>query len=352
MIRKLLTLAGLLSFAASNVFAATPAQPEIAFIGDAVTYQWGQQPQFLKHPNWVSYGANIEGMPGSTYVANGAALLVLQGIIRSGKKPVIHLLVGEADSESESPGNQHSSVFAFWAEGFEELIKTAQEAKLEVIVGTIPYSYFGDVSDMNQWILTYCAAHNIPVINYAFALNSGTGFAASGHDGSLSPGQPLPPQVPSYYLGPPVYGAVNLSSQGFDLLTDMAEVAIGTATGAIKLKGGYLNTVVYADNEDDGPSFLNSNGVIDGGVVQFTAYGEYTDGSVHPFRNADINGHIGTWTNSNPLALSLDQNGVGTGLAKGSTNVHFTTPSGATLAEWVMYTSVTVYGCPDCNINY
>jgi hypothetical protein len=352
MISKLLTLAGLLSFAVPNVYAATAAQPQIAFIGDALTYQWGQQPQFKKHANWVSYGANIAGAQGDTYVANGAALLVLQGIIRSGKKPVIHLLVGEADSESETPGNQHSSVFAQWAHGWEELITTAQEAKLPVIVGTIPFTFFGEPADMNTWILTYCAAHKIPVINYDFALNSRTGFAASGH-GNVSPGQPLPPQVPNYYLSPtPDYPVIPLSSQGFDLITDMAEVGIGTATGAIKLTSGYLNTVVYYNNEDDGPSFSNINGLIDGGTVQFSAYGRYSDGSVHRFWNADINGHIGTWTNSNPLAMSLDQNGVGTGLDNGTTNVHFTTPTGATLSEWVMYNSIFIYGCPDCNFPF
>jgi hypothetical protein len=352
MIRTLLTLAGVLSLTAPNVYAATAAPPQIAFIGDTLVYQWGQQPQFLAHSNWLPYGNAVDGFPGNANSGTAVVLTTLQGIIRSGKKPAaIFLIVGESNSEAVSPGNQHSNIFSYWAQGWEEIITTAQEAKMQVIVGTIPYSFIGDVADMNKWILTYCAVHNIPVVNDDFALNSGTGFAASGY-GEVSPGQPLPPQVPVYY-GPETVGQYGipertLTSQGWDLMTDMAEVAIGTATGAIKLKGGYLNTVVYANDEDQ-PSLLNANTVIDGGIVQFTAYGQYSDGSVHPFRNADINGHIGTWTNSNPLAMSLDQNGVGIGLDKGSTNVHFTTPSGATLYEWVMYTQIYDYGCGDCN---
>lgn len=357
MIRKLLTLAGVLSLAAPSVYAATPTQPQIAFIGDGMTYQWGQQPQFTKHPNWLPDGNNVLGYPGNDYAGTRTALATLQGIIRSGKKPAaIVLIVGESDSEAVTPLNQHSNIFAGWAQGWEEIITTAQEANIQVIAGTIPYSFIGDVQDMNKWILTYCAVHNIPVINDDFALNSGTGFAASGHNGVLSPLQPPPPQIPqipSYYepltTQPDGFPSIVLSSQGWDLLTDMAEVAIGTSTGAMKLKSGYLNTVVYYNNTEDDTSMPGLNTLIDGAIVQFTAYGQYTDGSVHPFRNADINGHIGTWTNSNPLAMSLAQNGVGIGLDKGTTNVAFTTLSGATINEWIMYTQVYDYGCGDCS---
>lgn len=104
MIRKLLTLAGILSLAAPSVYAATAAQPQIAFLGDGLTYQWGQQPRFTKHTNWLPYGNNVSGYPGNGYAGTTAALFTLQGIIRSGKKPAaIVLIVGEADSEAVSP---------------------------------------------------------------------------------------------------------------------------------------------------------------------------------------------------------------------------------------------------------
>jgi hypothetical protein len=349
---KLLPLAGVLSavlFAhAATPKAVAPTQPQIAFVGDSLTVNWGQQPQFQAHSNWLPYGASITPFTG-IQAGTEAALATVQAIIASGKKPVIFLNVGESNSEDGTPGNQHSSIFAFWAQGWEAVIQAAQQAKLPIIVSTIAYSDIGDVSDMNKWILTYAPAHGIPVVNIDYALNSGKGFAASGH-GSQEPGQPAIPQAPVYYAAPfdpNTNPSHTLTSQAWDLITDMAEVAIGTYTGAIKLKGGYLGTVEYNENED-AMSIPSANTTVDGSIVQFTAYGQYSDGSTHIFNNADIYGNTGIWTTSNPLALSMDQTGVGRGLDAGKTNIKFITPSGVTLNEWTMTTYVSIYGCGAC----
>ena len=61
--------------------------------------------------------------------------------------------------------------------------------------------------------------------------------------------------------------------------------------------------MVYDGNsvtDDEDYPVANANTVWDGGYVQFTPYGQYTDGSTHIINNADIDGHIGRWTNSNP----------------------------------------------------
>ena len=327
---KLLPFAWVLSFVplAHAAPAPSPSQPQVAFVGDAFTYNFGQQPQFKQHPNWIPQG-NLDG---DTYdTANGGtaqAFQTVQKIIASGKKPVIFLNAGEANAEFITPGNQHGVIFAGWAQQWEQIITTAQQAKLLVIVSTIPESTIGDVSDMNKWILTYAAVHHIPVVNFAYALNSGTGFAASV-GGPSENGQPSP-QKPVYYVPmTPTQDNTTvlptLTSQGWDLVADMAEVAIGTATGAIKLKGGYLGTVTFSFGEDQTPQ-VGSNQLLDGGVVQFTAYGQYTDGSTHVLNNADLYGRTGTWTNTNPIALTLDQTGAGTGLDAGTANIHFTTP--------------------------
>jgi hypothetical protein len=346
-----LALAGVLSLVplahVPLAHAASAPQPQIAFVGDSFTAYWGQQPQFLAHANWLPYGSLGDG----NYNANAGtrvALQTVQAIIASGKKPVIFLNVGEADSEFISPGNQHSLIFANWAQGWEQIIKTAQQAKLPVIVSTIPYSYLGDISDMNKWILTYAPAHNIPVVNINYALNSGTGFAASGR-GAIDPTGPPIPQAPVYYVpDTPELTLPTLTSQGWDLVTDMANVAIGTATGAIKLKGGYLGTVVFSEDED-ATSTAGANQLEDGGLVQFTAYGQYSDGSTHVFNNADLYGRTGTWTNSNGLVMTLDQTGVGRMMDAGTTNVKFVTPSGITLNEWTMTTYVDdPCGTPNC----
>jgi hypothetical protein len=334
-IRKLLVIASILSFAVGAF-----AQQQVAFLGETFTYEWGQSPQFQAHKNWVDYATTEGGLgdPGTNNV-----LGVLQTIIASGKKPIIHLVVGQTNADALSPGNEEAVVFARWAQGFEEIIETAQAAKLTIIVGTIPYALIGNVHPMNQWIFLYCNAHGIPVVNYDFALNSGTGFAASGH-GSAAPGQPAIPEEPAYWQqpvqqGPNALPEYVLTSQGDDLITDMAEVAIGLASGVIKLKGGYLGTVYLPDLED-AASQVGANSGIDGSIVQFTAYGQYTDGSVHVINNADMNGHVGTWTTSAPMVLNIDQNGVATPLDKGTANIHFTTLAGQTINEWVWTTSV------------
>jgi hypothetical protein len=330
--------------------AASAPQPQIAFVGDAFTYNFGQQPQFKQHPNWLPQG-NLDG---DTYdTASGGttqAFQTVQKIIASGKKPVIFLNVGEANAEFITPGNQHGVIFAGWAEMWEQIITTAQQAKLLVIVSTIPESTIGDVTDMNKWILTYAAVHHIPVVNFDYALNSGAGFAAS--NGPPAESNPAPPKPVYYVPMTPTQDNTTvlptLTSQGWDLVADMAEVAIGTATGAIKLKGGYLGTVTFSFGEDQSPQ-VGSNQLLDGGVVQFTAYGQYTDGSTHIFNNADLYGRTGTWTNSNPIALTLDQTGAGTGLDAGTANIHFTTPTGVTLNEWTITTGVDdPCGTPNC----
>jgi hypothetical protein len=338
----ILTLAGVLSLA-----APIQAQQQVAFIGDNFTFNWGTQPQFQAHKNWLAYGALTVTHPGNGSEGTSATLAALQAIIQSGKKPIIHLIEGESNSESGTPGNQHSLIFAFWAVGFEKIITTAQQAHLPIVVGTIPFSEIGDVSDMNKFIFTYCNTHGIPVVNYDFALNGGTGFAASGHLGYGNI-QPAPPQTP-IYIAPPIDQGGNLpqyalTSQGWDLVTDMADVATELAGGQIKFKSGYLGDVTYDANQN-AASTPQNNQTADGGIVQFTPYAVYTDGSTHVINNADQFGHIGVWTNSNPKSLFLDQNGVGTGMSPGSTSIHFTTLQGQILSSWTQYTWDDDLGC-------
>jgi hypothetical protein len=341
MIRSaLLTLAGLLSLVCPIVprlCAATAAPQSVAFLSDQYLTEWSQTSAFKAHPNWTAYPTLPQNFPYLTGGSEAVSLVNLQRIISSGQKPVIFIQTGEATSEAVSPGNQHSSLFAIWAQGWERLIVTAQQAKLPVILSTIPYSIIGDVHDMNRYILTYGIAHNIPVVNFDFAINSGTGFAAGPQPVYYLPGEPTPVNG---------FPAEVLTQQAYDLMTDMATVSIGTTTGAIKFKSGYLDTWVWTKNEDS-QSYQSGNTNIDGGVTQFIAYAVYTDGSTHRVQNADIDGHIGTWLSSNPLVMSIDWNGVGMGGASGSTSVHFMDPQGKIYSSWTMYNDVYVFGCPN-----
>jgi hypothetical protein len=308
---------------------------QVAFIGDDLTYRWQQTPQFQAHKNWLPYGVNIPWHPSAGNGTN-VALTQLQAILRSGQKPMIHLLVGQADEDGiDAGGNQSALIFAVFATNMEQIIATAQAAKLKIVVGTIPYSAKGDLGPLNQWIFQYCNAHNVSVINYAFALNSGKGFAAN-HGSSQYP-------APVYYNPAPDPQAPltepSLTSAGYDLITDMAATQIGLTEGTFRLTGGYLNTITLDDLEDAQP-VLNGNTLVDAGTVQFTPYGEYSDGNTRILNNADQYGHVGVWTSSAPSVVSLDAYGAGTAFRKGSANVHFVSNTGMAVSEWTMFVNV------------
>src|ERR1700761_2922951 len=114
---------------------------QVAFIGDDLTYHWQQTPQFQAHKNWLPYGVSIPWRP-TEGLGTNVAFTQLQSIIASGQKPIIHLVVGEADEDGiDSGGNQAAFIFAAFATNMEKIITTAQAADLKIIVGTIPYSW-------------------------------------------------------------------------------------------------------------------------------------------------------------------------------------------------------------------
>jgi hypothetical protein len=334
------------------VGAHAQTQQQVAFIGDGFTWEWQQTPEFKQHPNWIGDGSEVPVGPNRGVLGTTVVLTELQAIIASGQKPIIHLMVGESNSELVAENYDHAAVMAVFGQEFDEIITTAQQAKLKIIVGTITY---GDVADLNKWIFFYCAAHNIPVVNYDFALNSGTGFAASGHAGGTSymPNPNPYPMAPVYWAGqveiPDSFPYETLTPQGWDLMTDMAQTAIIQVEG-YKLKSGYLQTVGWSAGNGSSPSTstANANFINTGGTVQFTPYGQYTDGSTHIMNNADVYGHLGLWTTTVPKTLFVDPNGVGTGLDLGTSTVKFTTPAGVTINAWGMTVGFDVYGCNEC----
>jgi hypothetical protein len=308
---------------------------QVAFIGDDLTYHWQQTPQFQAHKDWLPYGVNIPWQP-ATGLGTNVALTQLQNIIASGQRPIIHLLVGQADEDAiDSGGNQPALIFAVFATNMEKIITTARAANLEIIVGTIPYSWQGNLAKLNEWIFLYCNAHGVPVINYANALNGGQGFAANRPPNSVTPVYYNPPE--------PFTGAVpadpSLTSAGYDLITDMAATQIGLTAGMFRMTGGYLQSVTL-DELEDAQSTINGNSLSDEGTVQFTPYGTFSDGSTRILNNADQYGHVGAWTSSAPNVIFMDQYGAGTAYSKGSANIHFTSNSGIIFSEWIMTVGV------------
>jgi len=331
------TLAGFLSFAAIGAHAQQ--QPQVAFIGDALTFQWGTSPQFQANKNWLPYGFTTGSAPGCCK-GTGAALAELQEIIGKGQKPIIHLMVEQADADGEDDGgNQQALILAGYAHYFEQIIQTAQAAKLKIIVGLEPFSLIGDVGQLNAWTKQYCFAHNIPVVDYASAIE-GAGFATSSS---------LNDPAPVFYTAPPNPNnnplplvLPTLTDAGYALITDMALTQIGLTAGTFKLTHGYLNATILPDLED-AESEVNGNSTFDGSTIQFTPYGQYSDGKTRIMNNnaASING-LGTWTSSNQGVVQIPAtgNGIATAWAPGTANVKFTAPSGITFNEWTMHVSV------------
>ena len=249
--RRLLTLASVLSFALG---ASAQPQPKVVFIGDAFNVLWQQSPQFQANANWVPMGFQAQG-PGAGK-GTGPALAELQTIVQQGQHPIVHLLVGEADADGGSPGNQDAFLFRAFASNMEGMISMAQKANIKLIIGTIPFTLHGDdIGTFNKWLTLYCNLHNVPLVDYATAL-SGAGFAAS-----RSP--TVPPPVYLTGATDPVSFLPTLTPAGYALITDMAQTQIGLTSGQFKLVRGYLNDVGLPDLED-AESIANVNSVVDG----------------------------------------------------------------------------------------
>lgn len=307
------------------------AQQQVAFIGDNLTYAWQQTQQFQANTNWLPYGFTVPFEPGPGR-GTEAALTELRAIIATGQKPIIHLMVGQADADGQDDGgNQDALVFAVFAHNMETIINTAQAAKLKIIIGTDPFAVVGNMGQFNSWLMQYCAAHEIPVVNYAAALR-GAGFAAS-----------LQPYAPVFYTapGPNDFSLPTLTPAGYALITGMAETQIGLTSGAFTLTHGYLSATILPDLEDP-QSEVGGNTAIDGSTVQFTPFGQYSDGRTRIINNVGLNGDVGTWTSSNPAVIWIQtgQDGVAMAWAPGTANVHFVSPTGIKFNEWTMYVDV------------
>jgi hypothetical protein len=109
-----------------------------------------------------------------------------------------------------------------------------------------------------------------------------------------------------------------------------------------ELTHGYLNATIFPDLENS-VTDVNGNSPVDGSTIQFTAYGQYSDGKTRIMNNdaSSVNG-LGTWTSSNQLVIQIQPNGNGAAYAwgPGTAAVHFTAPNGVTFNEWIMYVIV------------
>jgi hypothetical protein len=333
-VKKLVSFAGVLSFA----LTITAHAQQVAFIGDNFIADWGGQPQFTAHSNWKDY-STVQTFEGGFLSGSGTALATLHNVIATKKPNLIVFEAGEEDMERTTPGNIFPLTMAEWATNIVAVINAAQTAKIPLILGTIPYSALGDPTAFNQWLQVYAAAHSVSVVNFGWALN---------HPPAVSL-----PSITTYFQAPAnTAGFVPdevVSPAGWNLVTDMIGTQIGLSLHEFHLTSGYLQTVVQNPQDAAEPE-LNGNQALHTAAVQFTAWGEYSDGKSRIINNADVNGNIGVWNSSSPQVMWIDQTGKALALEAGSSNIHFTTLSGITINEWVMFT--TGNGVCNCNENW
>jgi hypothetical protein len=117
-------------------------------------------------------------------------------------------------------------------------------------------------------------------------------------------------------------------------MTQMAEATINTLND--KLSGGYLQNIEQGNNHEDNGPTPNVGHCGSGAVVQFTPYGNYSNGLLEPFLNSNFAGSTGTWTSSNPLVIYVIQKGLAWSLSPGTAIIRYIPPSGVSFNERVM----------------
>ncbi|HTZ58574.1 MAG TPA: hypothetical protein VMB49_10775 [Acidobacteriaceae bacterium] len=320
MIRSMLLVLALIP---SSVFTDAHAQTRVAFIGGNITYQWQSSGVFGASPQFTfeGYGSKINNSPGPCHETN-QVLAVLQTIIAGGKRPVIHLMVGADDASDTSTSNPVAWQLQSFETCFANVVNTALQAKLKLVVGTNPYALVNSIDPYNKYIFAYCTAKGIPVIDYQTLLT----HANNNFEGTEYLTTPVPGQSPS------------ITNKGYAIMNSLADEVLSQTILGVTLKAGYLgNEALEMDGQLPLEPQQSVNTVYPGTEMHWQAYGEFSDGNTREIDNANVQHVYGTWTSSNPEVISIDPYGNAWALAPGTANIHFTTPSGATINEWIMY---------------
>jgi hypothetical protein len=272
----------------------TPA-PKVVFIGDWITYNWTTA--FAANPNWINQGSPdfFDGNSGATAARFQADVVGLH-------PSIVHIMVGVVDEAQEDDALMALTTPDF-LNNLNTMVQEAKAANIQVILGMEP----SGVSQENAVIAAYGAANNIPVINYD---------AVQMASADIYQGEAYVP-----------------TASGYATMTQLAEVAIATVN--LTLKGGYLQNEQLANG--NGAAETNVNTVVPGVTIQFTPMGEYSDGSLQPVLNTNLQGASGTWTSSNPLVMYVSPTGLAWPLTPGTSTIRYTALNGVAFSEWVMY---------------
>jgi hypothetical protein len=324
------TFALLLSaFVSTTAAAAATAPPKVVFIGDLLTYGWP-----ITNPNWVNQGA-----PGIALDSTSANVLArFQADVVSLHPQVVHIMVGSGDAQLGDDANW-SIVTSSFLTNIQSMVAEAKAANIQVIFGLEPqFTTDNPIEPFNSILVNYAAQNGIPVINYDSMLCQCVG-SVSSYGGPLQNGGGYPPAVSpdSVYLVQQGVESTPITPAGYTVMTQMVTATL--ASMGATLRGGYLQNLEGANEytQQSGTQTANVNSVLTGSVIQFTPYAYYSNGQTVPLTNSNFAGATGTWVSSNPLVMSVNQQGLAYALSAGTAAIMYTSPGGVKFSEWVMY---------------
>jgi lysophospholipase L1-like esterase len=330
---KLALALALFSTAASA--ATTP--PKVVFIGDFYTYLWSNA--FASNPNWINKGADGLGIVGGGETSDETLARFPSDVVAL-HPAIVHIMIGINDSLNPSPSSL-PGIPPFVESNLDKMVKEAQAANIKVVLGLEPLdeqSGNPELALINAAVAAYGAVNHIPVVNYGDTL---CGCTIEG--GSTGAGTSINVVNMGFTTDPKdqVDGGFVPSATGYALMTQMAETAIATLNNpSLTLKSGYLQDIQAPSPGVDTGGQTNVNNVGTGSLLQFTPYGSFSDGSLHVLSNTTSgSNNYGTWSSSNPLVMSVTQEGLAFATTPGTTIIHFTPTNGVHISEWIM----TVY---------
>jgi hypothetical protein len=298
-----LTSALLFAFASASAATAPPAQ-KVVFVGDQVTSNW---PLSQTNPNWIN-----QGIPGAE---SGNVAAAFQTAINL-HPTVIHIMVGAVDSSFGDMGMEPVLAVPGFLGPLQTMVSEARAAKIQVILGMEPFSGL----PLNDIVAAYGAQQGIPVINYQNVETVPTS-STYGYNTSL----------PTAY--------------GYQQMTALLENVLPTV--GLQLGGGYLQNTYQLTG--GAPTFTNVNEATPSGYVTFTAVGWFNNNpTLQQQINTNFQGANGTWSSSNPLVMTINQQGGAVALTPGTTIIRYTSlpasagANGVAFSEWVM--NVVPYG--------
>jgi hypothetical protein len=325
MFKRLLALASILTCALTTV-GAHALEPAVYFVGGNVMYNWantgplqdtlGNSPFY---PIFINGSFQLNDGPGICHETDQAQAVVNQNLPMYENFVAVHLMVGADDVMGIDDANPPSFVFGEWQGCYTALVNSILAAHRKVILGTIPFTLFGDPKPYNDFIFSLASQKGLAVIDYYTLLRR----ANENFEGV------------QYWIPASGTNLPSITTQGYQLMSLVASSVADQVVNGVTLKSGFLGV----DTEQfigDPPYQVASglNTVVTGSKMHWLPYEKWSDNTTLPLLNYNEDHINGYWTSSNSNVVKVDAYGTAYALAPGTTKIKFTTLSGATLNEW------------------